>query len=145
MPGRDRNFHESLTREHAVTGSSDRNFGLTFAAVFVLIGAVKLWSGTASAPYWLAAAACFLILAFWAPSRLAPLNRLWLKLGLLLYRVVNPLVMALLFFLVVTPMGLVMRLIGKRPLRLAFDPASPSYWMTRTPPGPSPATMTRQF
>lgn len=145
MAGGTRNFHEALRREVAVEGSSDRGFGLTMAGVLALVGAVRLWHGAASGPWWLGGAALFLVLALAAPGLLRPLNRAWLRLGLLLYRVVNPVVMALLFFLAVTPMALLMRLFGKRPLGLAREPAAPSYWIPRTPPGPEPSTMDRQF
>jgi Saxitoxin biosynthesis operon protein SxtJ len=79
------------------------------------------------------------------PHLLAPLNRLWLKLGLLLHRVVTPAIMGLLFYLVITPMGLVMRLRGTDFLRLRRDPRAQSYWIVRTPPGPAPETMKNQF
>ena len=59
--------------------------------------------------------------------------------------VVNPLVMGLLFYLTVTPTGLLMRLFGKDPLRLRFDPEAKSYWIERQPPGPAPETMRHQF
>jgi Saxitoxin biosynthesis operon protein SxtJ len=70
------------------------------------------------------------------PAILAPLNRLWFKLGMLLGRVTNPVVMGIIFFLVVTPAAFVLRLMGKDPRRRKFDPAAPSYWIERKPPGP---------
>ena len=76
---------------------------------------------------------------------LAPLNRAWLYVGLLLQRVVSPVVLGILFFLTVTPIGLLMRLTGKNPLRLGFDREAQSYWIDRQPPGPAPDTMPRQF
>ncbi|MDD9928124.1 MAG: SxtJ family membrane protein [Rhodospirillaceae bacterium] len=90
-------------------------------------------------------AGVFLALAFAAPKLLSPLNRLWMRFGLLLHRIVNPLVMALLFFLVVTPIALLMRLFGKRPLHLETEPDAESYWIPRDPPGPEPETMKQQF
>ncbi len=60
----------------------------------------------------------FLILARWRPGLLAPLNKIWTALGLLLTKVMNPIVMGVVFFIVVTPIGLLMRLSGKDPLRL---------------------------
>ena len=65
--------------------------------------------------------------------------------GLLLGRLINPLVMGLLFYLVVTPTGLIMRALGKDLLRLKRDPDATSYWIERTPPGPSGGGMPRQF
>jgi hypothetical protein len=68
-----------------------------------------------------------------------------MKFGLLLGRFMNPIVTGLLFFLVITPMGVLMRIFGKRPLPLHFDPAAASYWIERRPPGPKPETMSQQF
>jgi len=68
-----------------------------------------------------------------------------MRFGLLLHRIVNPLVMALLFFLVVTPIALLMRLFGKRPLQLDSEADAESYWIPRDPPGPDPETMKQQF
>jgi hypothetical protein len=79
------------------------------------------------------------------PSLLAPLNRAWTRLGLLLFHVVNPVVMFLLYALAIVPVGAVMRLMRKDPLRLRFEPEAASYWLTREPPGPAPETMKDQF
>jgi hypothetical protein len=138
-------FHEDFSREEAIDGSSDRGFGLVFAAVLGLIGGLKLWSGKPRAGWWLVGGALFLILALLRPGALAPLNRVWLRLGLLLYKIVNPLVMGMLFYLCVTPTGLLMRLVGKDPLRLKYDPDAPTYWIERRPPGPAPDSMRNQF
>jgi hypothetical protein len=79
------------------------------------------------------------------PNVLAPLNRIWTKLGLLMATVVSPIVLGLLFFIVVTPVGLLMRLVGKDPLRLRHDSGANSYWIVRQPPGPPGDTMRDQF
>ena len=76
---------------------------------------------------------------------LAPLNKWWTKLGVLLYRIVSPVVLGLLFYLTVTPIALLLRLLGKDPLRLRRDPDGASYWIDRTPPGPAPESMKNQF
>ena len=139
------NLHEDLAREDDVVGPSDRSFGLTLAAVCGVIGAVRLVLGHRYAEWWLAAAAVLLALAFLWPVALAPLNRLWLRLGLVLYKVMNPLVMGLVFFITVVPIGLLLRAVGKDPLRLRREPAAASYWIRREPPGPEPDTMKQQF
>jgi hypothetical protein len=90
-------------------------------------------------------AALFLAAALLRPALLNPLNRLWLKFGLLLHRVVNPIVMGLLFYGTVWPTGLVMRALGKDLLRLKRQPEAHSYWIVRAPPGPAPETMKDQF
>ncbi len=76
---------------------------------------------------------------------LAPLNRAWARLGLVLHRLTNPLVMAVIFYLAVTPTALVLRLFGKDPLRRRFEPEAESYWIERRPPGPAPESMRHQF
>lgn len=137
--------HEDLTREDEVEGSSDRSFGIVFAVVFLIIalfpllnaGAVRWWSVGVSA--------AFAVVAFTVPSILARPNRLWMKFGLLLAKVVSPVALGILFYLVFMPIGLVMRIAGKDPLRLRFDPAAKSYWIPRSPPGPDPKSMTNQF
>ena len=75
---------------------------------------------------------------------LHPLNRLWMRFGLLLHKVINPIVMGLLFYGTILPTGLVMRLRGKDLLRLKREPGAESYWIARTP-GPAPETMRDQF
>jgi predicted membrane metal-binding protein len=116
--------------EHdAVTVGSERSFGLVFAGVFSVIALWPLIHG--SNPRWwaLAIAAIFAIAAFLAPSVLKPLNLLWFKFGLLLGRIVGPVVMGAIFFVAVTPTALVFKLLGKDPLRLKADPAAKSYWI----------------
>lgn len=137
--------HEDLTREHVVEGSSDRAFGLVFAGAFLLIAGSPLFHG--ETPRWWAAgiAALFALAALLKPVLLARLNRLWIKLGMLLGKVVSPIALGILFYGVLTPIGVVMRLAGKDPLRLKFDPGAKSYWIPREPPGPPPDSMTNQF
>ena len=89
-------------------------------------------------------AAVILTLVLVRPTILGPANRLWLRLGLLLNCFVNPVVMAIMFFVVLTPFAIVMRLAGKDPLRRNFDRAASSYWIARKP-GPAPDTMKNQF
>jgi hypothetical protein len=79
------------------------------------------------------------------PGLLAGLNRQWTKLGVLLGKVVSPIALGLLFYCAIAPLGIVMRLAGKDPLRLKFDRAAESYWIRREPPGPAPDSMTNQF
>jgi len=139
-------LHEDITREDEVIGSSDRAFGLTFAVIGALIGGVKLWlSASASAGWWFAGASVFLVLALFWTKPLAPLNWLWLKIAILLYKIVNPVVMALLFLTTIVPIGLLMRAFRKDLLRLRRDPAATSYWIARNPPGPAPESMKHQF
>lgn len=137
--------HESYVRDEEVHGSSDRSFGIVFAVVFALIGLLPLAFGGSPRVWSLLVSAVFLILALAMPRILAPLNRLWLRFGLLLHRIVSPLVLGIMFYLVITPMGLLMRALGKDLLRLRFDQGAPSYWIERSPPGPPPESMKDQF
>ena len=138
-------LHEDFRRDEEVVGSSDRNFGLVFAAVFSVVGAVRWWLGHASWEFWLAGAAVFLILALLIPAVLAPLNKAWRALGLLLHKIVNPIVMGFLFVFCIVPMGLVMRAFGKDFLNLRIDRDAASYWVKRYPTGIAPDTMKNQF
>jgi predicted membrane metal-binding protein len=138
-------LHEDIRREHAVVTSSDRSFGLTFAGFFVLLAGLSWWRDGERWPYYLVAAAAFALVAFALPKLLAPLNRVWTMLGLLLFKVVNPVVMFLLFAITIVPIGLIRRALGKDSLRLRFEPDAPSYWIPREPPGPSPESMKNQF
>jgi hypothetical protein len=128
--------HENLEGHEAVRSSSDRSFGVVFAAVFALATISALWTGAKWWPLSAILATAFAALAALRPAMLAPLNRQWTRAGLLLHRVVNPLVMGVMFFGVVLPTGVLMRLVGKDPLRLRRDPAASTYWQPRDPPAP---------
>ena len=137
--------HQDYSREQAVEGSSDRSFGLVFAIVFLLIGGWPLLYG--GFPRWWAigVAAVFALVALLQARWLAPLNRWWMRLGLLLSRIVSPIALGLVYYVVMTPIGLVMKAAGKDPLQLRRDPAASSYWRPRSPPGPPPDSMNHPF
>ena len=138
-------MHERFDRSEEVTGSSDRSFGLTFAAVGAIV-ALWPWLDGAQPRWWLLASAAALVaISLFAAPILRPFNRIWMRFGLLLHRIVNPIVLAIVFYGVLTPLGLMLRVGGKDPLRLRFDKAATSYWRLRQPPGPAPKTMSRQF
>lgn len=141
----DGSTHEDLRRAHDVAGSSDRSFGFVFAGFFAILGALPLIGGGEPIIWLWALAAAFAAVAILFPKTLASANRLWMKFGLLLGRIVNPVVMGIVFFIAVTPTGLMMRALGKDPLRLKFDKETDSYWIDRTPPAPAPDSMKRQF
>jgi hypothetical protein len=118
---------------------------LVFAAVFVIIACWPLFH--AEPPRWWAVpvSVAFAVIALLKPALLAGLNRLWTKFGHLLGKVVSPIALGVLFYGVLTPIGVVMRLTGKDPLRLKLDSSARSYWIPRKPPGPPPDSMTNQF
>lgn len=138
---------QALEREQdeIVAGPSDRNFGFTMAAVFALIGCLGLYKGSSHAPIWLGIAAVFAGLTLWRPQSLGLANRLWLKLGLLMYRFVNPVIMAILFFGAILPIGLLMRMFGKDFLKLQRAPSASTYWLPRADPRPPSESMRQQF
>jgi hypothetical protein len=137
--------HEDFSREEKVVAGSDRSFGLVMAGAFALVSALNAWHVGRLWPWTTALAALFLIAALTRPALLNPLNRVWLKFGLLLHKVVNPVIMALLFYGTVLPTGLIARAMGKDLLRLKREPEAESYWIVRAPPGPAPDTMKDQF
>lgn len=137
--------HEALRRDETAQPSSDRTFGLVFVVVFLALGLLPLLSHRGVRVWSLVVAGVLLLIALTAPAVLAPLNRLWMRFGALLHGIVSPLVLGVMFFGVITPMGLVMRALGKDPLRLRADAGAASYWVQRTPPGPARDSFKRQF
>jgi hypothetical protein len=138
-------WHESLRPDEQPGGPSDRSFGFTFAAVFAILAALSLWRGGSMSVWWLGIAAVFLIITLIMPALLSPLNRVWALVGKLLHAIVNPLVMAVMFYGVIVPTGLLMRMFGKDPLRRKIDPKLPSYWIVRSPPVDGKLNMKNQF
>jgi hypothetical protein len=134
----------SLVRDSAPE-SSDRSFGLVFAAVFSVIGCLPLIHQ--NSPRWWAfgVSAAFGLLAVIRPGILHLPNRAWLALGRLLHRVVSPLVMGAVFFLCVTPIAWIARRRGKDILSLALRPDLSSYWVVREQSLSEPDAMRRQF
>jgi hypothetical protein len=140
-------MHEDFSRKEEIQRSSERSFGIVMAAFFALVSVTPLFHEPPESMRWwaLGISIVFLALAFLWTAPLVPLNRLWSKLGLLLFHVVSPIVLGLLFYLTVTPVGFLLRRFGKDPLRLRRDSAANSYWILRDPPGPSPQSMKNQF
>jgi hypothetical protein len=93
----------------------------------------------------LAVAGAFLVVALARPALLGPMNRAWMAFANLLHKVITPVIMAILFYLTVTPTALLMRLFGKTPIPVQFDRHAKSYWIVRQPPGPAPESMKNQF
>ena len=139
-------IHERLTAGEPLARGSDRAFGLAFAFVGAMAGgALPLIAGGEPRLWLLGIAAALLAVALARPGLLALPNRGWHRVRLLLSRIVNPLLMAVLFYGVVTPTGLAMRALGRDPLRLRRDPEAASYWIRRDPPGPDPESMAKQY
>jgi hypothetical protein len=132
--------------QHSVALPSNRKFGGLFTAIFAIAAAYfYFFAASGRVALVLAAlAALFAVATIAAPSLLAPLNRLWFQLGLLLGKIVSPLVLGSIFFLLITPVSLISRLFGRDELKMKKRTVS-SYWVEREPPGPAPESFRNQF
>lgn len=127
--------------------ASNRNFGFLFAGMFASIWAYGVYKEGAwgyEVYSWLIASIVSMMLAVAAPGLLSPLNKAWMKLGDLMGKVVSPLVLGIIFFMLMTPVALVTRLFGRNELRLKKS-ISNSYWIDRVPPGPAGESFKNQF
>lgn len=138
-------FHETTDRQALAKTSSDRSFGMVFATVFGIIAVWPVFHGDVIRWWSAAVAAVFLFLSLVRPSVLKPLNRIWTQLGIWLHKIVSPVIMGMLFFFVLTPTAMLLRMFGKVPLQLKKDPMASSYWIVRNPSGPEADTMKNQF
>lgn len=159
-------LHEEARHSTELQVGSDRSFGIVFTVFFGvlayiagkaslepgflergLVGLVRLVGLTDFGPrnVYLAVAGVFLVLALVVPKVLHPLNVLWMRFGAVLQMVISPIILGLMFFVAITPMALVLRLLGKDLLRLKLDKSAKSYWLVRDPPGPAPESMRNQF
>jgi hypothetical protein len=137
--------HETVTSFRKVTIGSNRKFGITLGLV---LGFLAFWPLVHHhAPRWwlLAVAAVLLTAGLLSPDLLTPLNRAWFKLGLALNAVVGPIIMGVLFFGAVVPVGWLLRKRGEDLLSLKLEPQAATYWTRREPKGPVPGTLTKQF
>ncbi|WP_028878158.1 SxtJ family membrane protein [Terasakiella pusilla] len=141
-------MHEEHQSTHEIETSSDRSFGLTVGGILALIAAYRLWSSGILDTFGiilLAIAVPLFLLGLVYPKILAPLNKAWTKLGFLMFKIVNPIIMFLVYVITIVPIGLLMRLAGKDPMRMKLDKEAKSYWIERDPAGPSPESMKKQF
>ena len=112
---------------------SNRSFGIVFFVVFLIIATYPLINGDGLRLWSLIISIVFLFLGLLNSKILNPLNKLWFKFGIFLGKIISPLVMGIIFFLVVTPIGLLMRLLNKDLLNLNFN-NNTSYWIEKTDP-----------
>ena len=113
--------------------SSNKSFGIVFFIFFILIALYPLLNGQEIRLWALIISAVFLILGLLKSKLLTPLNKLWFRFGMLLGKIISPIIMGFIFFLVVTPIGLIMRLLGKDPLNLKYNKER-SYWIEKDGP-----------
>tara|TARA_Y100000389_G_C17034081_1_gene304856 strand:- start:84 stop:467 length:384 start_codon:yes stop_codon:yes gene_type:complete len=113
--------------------SSNRNFGIVFFVVFILIGLYPLINQNEIKTWAILISLIFLVLGLLNSKILNPLNKIWFEFGILLGKVISPLIMGVIFFLVVTPTGMLMRLLNKDLLKLKFNNKS-TYWVEKKGP-----------
>ena len=110
--------------------SSEKNFGILFTSVFLLIAIWPLVEGETVRIWSLILSFIFFIITFFKQNLLKPLNIIWTKFGELLGKIIAPIVMALIFFIILTPLSFIIRIFGKDLLRLKFS-KNRSYWIKR--------------
>lgn len=124
---------------------SNRSFGWLFSAIFTLAGMNTLLREGSAYPWMFALAAVTAVITAFRPVWLAPFNRAWMSFAALLQRVVSPLMLAVVFFAVFTPVGIAMRAAGRDAMKRRFEPDAKTYWVKREPPGPAAESLKDQF
>ena len=137
--------NELITSYRRMKSGSNRSFGLVFAGFFALIATSPLLSGSAIRLWAVVPALCFLTAGLAAPQLLASLNHLWSHVGLLLSRIISPVIMGLLYAILIVPAGLIFKAKGRDLLHLRWQPKAPTYWIQRTSPSPFAGSMLKQF
>ena len=131
-----------MSRKSEVQISSNRSFGLLFFLVFLIIGLWPLLNESSIRIWSVVIAIIFLILGLLNSKFLTPLNKLWFRFGLFLGSIVAPIVMGAVFYLVVTPTGLIFKIMNRDLLNIKFDKKKKSYWVNRSK---IKTTMKQQF
>lgn len=126
------NSFENLKREHDAKQASEKSFGYVFTAFFTLVGIWPALFGGSLRIWSLALAVVFLVITFVKPSLFKPLNKVWMAFGELLHKIMNPLIMGLMFLIVFVPIGLLLKLFGVKLLPRTFDKDAKSYWVIRS-------------
>jgi len=138
-------FHENLHENLDSKVASPRAFGLTFAAIFFVIGVWPAWRHGQLRIWSLLVGSIFLIVALVLPGLLGPLNRIWSFVGSVLHRVMTQILMGLVFVFAVTPVALLRKAFGGSGLALRFDPKVDSYWIARDHAVTDAESLKRQF
>lgn len=135
--------HEDFARQFEVERSSNRTLGWVFAGFFAILTLAPLLRHRPPRLWAAVVAIVFFGIALAAPGILEPLNRFWTLVGLLIQRIVHPLVTGIMFYLIFTPAALLLRLFGQDLLRLKYQPDANTYWIAKQPQ--EPGGMARQF
>ena len=125
-----------MTEKTIKTTHDLRRYGLVMTAPLLIIGVILVWRGKVGGPYVIGLAFLFLFAALVFPSVLRPVERAWMAMARVLSVVMTYLILTVTFFLVITPMGLILRIFGKDLLQKKFDSANSSYWIPVEPDGP---------
>ena len=131
-----------MLHESKIRIGSNRNFGLVFFFVFLIVSLLPLLKEEPFRIWSIVISIIFLILGLMNSKLLTPLNKLWFKFGLFLGSIVSPIVMGIVFFLVITPTGFIMKIMNKDLLNKKFDNKKKSYWINRSK---NKTTMKQQF
>jgi len=113
-----------------------RKFGITIGVALALVGSILYWFSNEIWPYLFGVSAIFLLSGFFYPRVLAPVEWVWMKFARILGFITTSIILAVTFYLVITPIGLIRRIFGKDPLSLRFDKKTESYWTPIDPNGP---------
>ena len=124
---------------------SNRKFGLTVGGILIVLGILPLLKRHPPSLTMIGVGAALVFFAWIFPASLGPINKLWMRLGDWLHRIVSPLILGIVFFAVVTPMGLIRRVFHRDPLHLLFRPDLPSYWRQREQDAVTPQSLRNQF
>jgi hypothetical protein len=140
--------HNGLNYDSAMTKTqlpSNKKFGVFFSIVFILASTYAYWKFKSDLAFFvLIPSAFFALAAFLAPKILNPLNRLWFSLGLLFGKIISPIVLGIIFFVLITPISLLTRFFGRDELKMKKRSVE-SYWVDRPSPGPSSDTFKNQY
>ena len=137
--------HTTLEKSIRDQPGSERGFGLVFGIVFLVIGFFPVWKQS-SPHYWaLIAAGVFVAFSIFLPRVLRPLNWVWFRFGQLLHPVTSYIVLLVMFYGAVTPIGLLLRLLKKDVVNLKWDSHLETYWIVRQTPGPTGKSMKYPF
>jgi len=139
------NADSNIPKPPAVKPLDNRIFGLIFTGIFLVIACWPLLSGNDPRQWALIAAGLFGVPALLFPKVLAPLNSLWAKFGLFMHKIVNPILMGIVFYVAVLPTGIIIRLLGKDPMQRKFNADAKSYWIDREPDSLSKESFDNQF
>ncbi|MEQ8284646.1 hypothetical protein [Thalassospira sp.] len=138
--------HQQEFSRHKAPGN--RNFGFTVGGIFLLLEVWRYWSSgdvDLFGMFLLGIGGVLVVAAGLVPRILTPFNRAWMRLGDVLFRFVNPVVMFLMYSVAIVPVALIVRFAGKDLLNLKRDDEAKTYWIERNPPGPEPDSMKNQF